>query len=114
MLASLHMGQMHIGTEWTGAGRATLSGCAPGAVALAQIISTRDVKESLFNNWISGGLNRQIEHHLFPTLPRHSLKECTKLVEALCAKHGLVYEDVDWTTGTGLVLRHLAKVAATA
>jgi len=81
---------------------------------LEQVISTRDVKSPCFNNWLSGGLNRQIEHHLFPTLPRHSLKECTKLVAALCASMAWLDGDVDWKTGTGLVLRHLAKVAATA
>ena len=40
----------------------------------------------------TGGLNRQIEHHLFPTLPRHNLHKAQVLVRALCSKHGLYYE----------------------
>jgi len=40
----------------------------------------------------TGGLNRQIEHHLFPTLPRHNLQKAEKLIAALCSKHGLLYE----------------------
>jgi hypothetical protein len=40
----------------------------------------------------TGGLNRQIEHHLFPTLPRHNLAKVQKLTRALCSKHGIYYE----------------------
>eukprot|EP00475_Leptophrys_vorax_P031589 TRINITY_DN4788_c0_g1_i1.p1 TRINITY_DN4788_c0_g1~~TRINITY_DN4788_c0_g1_i1.p1 ORF type:complete len:455 (+),score=33.60 TRINITY_DN4788_c0_g1_i1:94-1458(+) len=80
----------------------------------AQIITTRDVNGGLFNNWFSGGLNRQLEHHLFPTMPRHHLGKTCAPVKALCEKHGLVYEDVTFAEGTSKVLKHLAKVAAKA
>ena len=40
----------------------------------------------------TGGLNRQVEHHLFPTLPRHNLAKAQELVRAFCSKHGLYYE----------------------
>ena len=40
----------------------------------------------------TGGLNRQVEHHLFPTLPRHNLGRAQKLIRAFCSKHGLYYE----------------------
>lgn len=39
----------------------------------AQLASTRDVDGGWFVDWFMGGLNYQIEHHLFPTLPRHNL-----------------------------------------
>jgi fatty acid desaturase len=58
----------------------------------AQLASTRNVSGGLFNDWFTGGLNRQIEHHLFPTLPRHNLRKAQKRVYALCSKHGLYYE----------------------
>ena len=77
-------------------------------------MSTRDIKSSLFNNWFSGGLNRQIEHHLFPSIPRHNLHLVTQPVMDLCAKHGLVFEDVGMGKGTSLVLKRLAEVAAAA
>lgn len=80
----------------------------------AQIISTRDIQSSLFNDWFTGGLNRQIEHHLFPNLPRHNLKYITKPVRDLCTKHGLEFEDVSMVTGTSLVMQRLAEVAAAA
>jgi len=58
----------------------------------SQLASTRNVAGGWFNDWFTGGLNRQIEHHLFPTLPRHNLHKAQKLVVALCSKHGLFYE----------------------
>lgn len=77
----------------------------------AQIASTRDIKAGMFNDWFTGGLNRQIEHHLFPTMPRHNLNKISPHVEALCKKHGLVYEDVSMATGTYRVLKTLKEVA---
>lgn len=40
----------------------------------------------------TGGLNRQVEHHLFPSLPRHNLGKAQPLIRAFCSKHGLYYE----------------------
>ncbi|KAG0573811.1 hypothetical protein KC19_VG211200 [Ceratodon purpureus] len=77
----------------------------------AQIASTRDIKAGVFNDWFTGGLNRQIEHHLFPTMPRHNLNKISPHVETLCKKHGLVYEDVSMASGTYRVLKTLKDVA---
>jgi fatty acid desaturase len=59
----------------------------------------------------AGGLNHQIEHHLFPSLPRHNLHKVSSEVRALCAKHGLEYEACGMATGTQRVLARLAEVA---
>lgn len=80
----------------------------------AQVISTRDIKAGWFNDWFTGGLNRQIEHHLFPTMPRHNLNRISPQVESLCKKHGLVYEDVSMAFGTYRVLKTLKDVAEAA
>ncbi|KAL2621894.1 hypothetical protein R1flu_002099 [Riccia fluitans] len=45
----------------------------PRDFVTAQLSSTRNIKNQFFYDWFSGGLNWQIEHHLFPTLPRHNL-----------------------------------------
>ena len=44
-----------------------------------------------------GGLNYQIEHHLFPSMPRANLRRARPLVRAFCAEHGIPYHE------TGLV-----------
>lgn len=78
----------------------------------AQIVSTRDITAGLWNDWFTGGLNYQIEHHLFPTLPRHNLAKIQKRVQGLCEKHGLVYESCGMAVGTVRVLQRLAHVAS--
>ncbi|CAI5516184.1 unnamed protein product [Closterium sp. Naga37s-1] len=77
----------------------------------AQIVTTRNVSDGLFNDWFTGGLNKQLEHHLFPTMPRHHLGKTCKAVKELCEKHGLAYEKVSFAKGTSLVLEHLSKIA---
>uniref|UniRef100_A0A8C0FVQ8 Fatty acid desaturase domain-containing protein n=1 Tax=Bubo bubo TaxID=30461 RepID=A0A8C0FVQ8_BUBBB len=57
-----------------------------------QLHATCNVKQSLFNDWFTGHLNFQIEHHLFPTMPRHNYWKAAPLVKALCDKHGIQYK----------------------
>uniref|UniRef100_A0A7N4UZ92 Fatty acid desaturase 1 n=2 Tax=Sarcophilus harrisii TaxID=9305 RepID=A0A7N4UZ92_SARHA len=57
-----------------------------------QLQATCNVHESFFNDWFSGHLNFQIEHHLFPTMPRHNYRKVAPLVRSLCAKHGIKYQ----------------------
>ncbi|XP_051823129.1 fatty acid desaturase 3 isoform X2 [Antechinus flavipes] len=57
-----------------------------------QLKATCNVQPSLFVDWFCGHLNFQIEHHLFPTMPRHNYHKIAPLVKSLCAKHGLSYE----------------------
>jgi len=40
---------------------------------------------------LCGGLDRHIEHHLWPDLPPHRLRALSGRVRALCAKHGVRY-----------------------
>jgi len=58
----------------------------------SQVRSTCNVEESRFNDWFTGHLNFQIEHHLFPTMPRHNYYKIAPRVRALCKKHGLDYQ----------------------
>ena len=57
-----------------------------------QLAATCNVEGSLFNDWFTGHLNYQIEHHLFPTMPRHNYAKVAPMVKSLCKKHGLNYE----------------------
>lgn len=56
-----------------------------------QMNATCDIEKSAFNDWFTGHLNFQIEHHLFPTMPRHNLYKIAPLVKSLCEKHGVPY-----------------------
>ncbi|XP_005988035.1 acyl-CoA (8-3)-desaturase [Latimeria chalumnae] len=57
-----------------------------------QVHATCNVNQSLFNDWFTGHLNFQIEHHLFPTMPRHNYSKVAPLVKSLCVKHGVDYQ----------------------
>uniref|UniRef100_A0A8C6V7A6 Fatty acid desaturase domain-containing protein n=1 Tax=Naja naja TaxID=35670 RepID=A0A8C6V7A6_NAJNA len=59
---------------------------------VTQLSATCNVGESLFNDWFTGHLNFQIEHHLFPTMPRHNYYKVVPLMKSLCAKHNIKYE----------------------
>lgn len=50
---------------------------------------------------LCGGLDYQIEHHLFPKLPPERLREIAPEVRQICADHGLKYRTGSW----GKVLR---------
>mmetsp|Transcript_24748 Transcript_24748/g.74261 ORF Transcript_24748/g.74261 Transcript_24748/m.74261 type:complete len:484 (-) Transcript_24748:74-1525(-) len=78
-----------------------------------QVTTTRNVKQDAFGfiHWFCGGLDYQVEHHLFPTLPRHSLKEANRLVQRFCKEYGVSYHETDMWTGTVEVLTHLQKIA---
>uniref|UniRef100_A0A669BP60 acyl-CoA (8-3)-desaturase n=1 Tax=Oreochromis niloticus TaxID=8128 RepID=A0A669BP60_ORENI len=58
-----------------------------------QLQSTCNIEQSFFNDWFSGHLNFQIEHHLFPTMPRHNYHLVAPEVRALCEKHGIPYQE---------------------
>jgi fatty acid desaturase len=57
-----------------------------------------------------GGLNYQIEHHLFPSMPRPNLKLAQPLVRAYCAKHGVAYTEKGLFESYGIVVDYLNNV----
>jgi fatty acid desaturase/predicted heme/steroid binding protein len=48
---------------------------------------------SRWANWLSGGLNHQIEHHLFPSVSIYLYPVISPIVRRTCAEHGLEYRD---------------------
>ncbi|XP_043437069.1 fatty acid desaturase 2-like protein FADS2B isoform X2 [Prionailurus bengalensis] len=78
----------------------------------AQVLATCNVEQSFFNDWFTGHLNFQIEHHLFPTMPCHNYHKVAPLVRSLCAKHGLQYVNKPLLKAFGDITRDLKKSAA--
>ncbi|KAJ3053165.1 hypothetical protein HK097_004897 [Rhizophlyctis rosea] len=78
------------------------------------IVTGRNVEPTMFNNWFTGGLNFQIEHHMFPTIPRHNLPRVQALVESLCKKHNVPYHTTSLMQGLAEVVGRLASVAGKA
>jgi fatty acid desaturase len=58
-----------------------------------QIATTVNVRKGVLTDWVFGGLNYQIEHHLFPNFPRHNLSKVMNRVRAICKRHDVPYSD---------------------
>lgn len=58
-----------------------------------QIITARNIKPNFFTDILYGGLNYQIEHHLFPVMPRKNLKKARTMVLEFCRKSGISYHE---------------------
>jgi len=56
-----------------------------------QVLTTRNVKPGLFNDFWFGGLNYQIEHHLFPTMPRKNLGRAQSVIKQFCAEREIPF-----------------------
>ena len=79
---------------------------------LRQVLTSRNVRGGAATDWVLGGLNYQIEHHLFPSMPRANLARAQPIIRSYCASHGVAYlETSAWTSYTE-VLRHLHAVGA--
>jgi len=61
-----------------------------------------------------GGLNYQIEHHLFPSMPRPSLRKVQPIVREFCASRGIAYTETSLLGTYGIVVRYLNKVGLAA
>ncbi|RLA72714.1 MAG: hypothetical protein DRG24_02165 [Epsilonproteobacteria bacterium] len=56
-----------------------------------QMRTSRSLKGGMLVHWFYGGLNTQIEHHLFPKAPRYNLLKVQKMTRAFAKKHNIPY-----------------------
>jgi fatty acid desaturase len=57
-----------------------------------QFATTRDVQlDSSFGNWLWGGMQFQLEHHLFPTMPKYRYASVAEIVKKFAKENGLEY-----------------------
>jgi fatty acid desaturase/cytochrome b involved in lipid metabolism len=62
--------------------------------ANCQVLSSSNWSSgSFFWNWYSGGLNHQIEHHLFPSMSHYNYPVVSPVVREVCAEFGLPYKN---------------------
>ncbi|MGH8891570.1 MAG: fatty acid desaturase family protein [Acidothermaceae bacterium] len=75
-----------------------------------QVLTSRNVRGGAFVGALLGGLNWQIEHHLFPSMPRPNLRRARTLVRQFCADNGLPYAETSLFRSYALAVRHLHQV----
>ena len=79
-----------------------------------QVLSSRDLTSHPVWDFFYGGLNYQIEHHLFPTIPRVNLKRAQTIIQPFCEAHSLSYEVTDPLTGYRRVYSELRRIGGAA
>jgi fatty acid desaturase len=77
-----------------------------------QVLTSRNVRGSRLVDFVLGGLNYQIEHHLFPNMPRPNLRRAQPLIRAFCEQHRLDYTEASLFGSYAEAVRHLHTVGA--
>jgi fatty acid desaturase len=75
-----------------------------------QVLTARNVKGGRLMSAALGGLNYQIEHHLFPSMPSRNLRRCQPIVRQFCATHDVPYAETSLLDSYGISLRYLRSV----
>lgn len=79
-----------------------------------QVLVSRNVSGGRIASVAMGGLNYQIEHHLFPAMPRPNLRRARPIVRAFCADHAIDYHEIPIHRAWVAVARHLNRVGISA
>jgi fatty acid desaturase len=77
-----------------------------------QVLTSRNVRGGWLTDFALGGLNYQIEHHLFPSMPRPNLRRAQALVTAFCADRDVTYTQTSLLGSYAQALGHLAAVGS--
>ncbi|AZI59101.1 acyl-CoA desaturase [Nakamurella antarctica] len=75
-----------------------------------QVLMSRNIVGTRFNTFMMGGLNFQIEHHLFPSMPRPNLRRAQALVRPFCQAQGVAYTETTLRHSYRIVISYLNKV----
>jgi fatty acid desaturase len=82
-----------------------------GAWYAMQVEATNNFQVSRPVSLLCGGLDHQIEHHLFPKLPPNRLREIAPRVRAICEAHGVSYRNDGWGRTLYRALLHLTRLS---
>ena len=77
-----------------------------------QVLTARDVLPNPVIDFAYGGLNYQIEHHLFPNMPRNRLKKARPAVMEFCRERGIPYHATGFWQSQREILGYLHEVSA--
>jgi fatty acid desaturase len=75
-----------------------------------QVLTSRNVRGGWLTDFALGGLNYQIEHHLFPSMPRPNLRRSQAIIEGFCGQRGIPYRQSSLAGSYAQALRHFNTV----
>ncbi|MFI6315214.1 fatty acid desaturase family protein [Nocardia fusca] len=91
-------------------GMPTLTGKNRPDFLRRQVLTSRNVRGGVLTDVALGGLNYQIEHHLFPSMPTPNLRHAQVIVRDYCSEIGVPYHETGLFASYREALRHLHHV----
>jgi fatty acid desaturase len=91
-------------------GMPTLAGGDELGFVRRQVLTSRNLAGSRLVGFLFGGLDSQIEHHLFPTMPRPNLRLARIVVREFCAERRIAYAEQHPLRAYSDIFRHLQEV----
>jgi fatty acid desaturase len=80
--------------------------------ARRQVVTARNISGGRLTTFMLGGLNYQIEHHLFPSMPRPNLRRVQGVVRDFCIATDLGYSEESFVESFRQILHHLSDAGA--
>jgi fatty acid desaturase len=93
-------------------GMPVIESASAAGFARRQVVTARNIRGGRFTDFMLGGLNYQIEHHLFPSMPRPSLRRVQGLVRDFCAAADLGYSEESFAGSFRQIIHHLSDPGA--
>ena len=79
-----------------------------------QVLTARNIRGGTVIDSFMGGLNYQVEHHLFPNMARPNLRKSQEIVKEYCESHNILYTETGLLQSYGIVIAYLNKVGLSA
>ncbi len=93
-------------------GMPTMAGRGDLGFLRHQVLTSRNLTGPSISGFVFGGLDTQIEHHLFPSMPRANLRRAREMVRPFCAERRIAYAEQSPWRAYRDVMRHLWAVGA--
>lgn len=77
-----------------------------------QVLMSRNIRGGPVTRFLMGGLDTQVEHHLFPAMARPNLRRAQVIVRDYCQQHRITYTETTVWQAYGTILRYLNQVGA--
>ena len=79
---------------------------------LHEVEVTRNLGASRLADFVFGGLNNHIEHHVFPSMPTARLRAARTITREFCRRHGIAYRETSWLQAAREVTAHFKAMSA--
>lgn len=75
-----------------------------------QVLTSRNIRGTWLTDNLMGGLNYQVEHHLFPSMARPNLRKAHAIVVKYCQENSVPLVEMNLLSSYVAIMRYLNKV----